>query len=68
VHGKDNVYPSDEAAGSIELDPEAEGARLRSKYGDRAVVAAYGEDCDEAISRAISEADTAKPKRAAAPA
>jgi hypothetical protein len=67
VHGRDNVYPSEDVAGSVELDPEAEGARLRSKYGDRAVMAAYGDDCDEAILQAISS-DAAKPKRAAAPA
>jgi hypothetical protein len=71
VHGKDNVYPiPDVEAGSVELDPAAEGSRLREKYGEGAVVAAYGEGFDEAIFDAVSSADSvAKPKgKAAVPA
>lgn len=67
VHGRDNVYPSEEAAGSMELNPDAEVERLVGKYGEAAVVAAYGEGYDEAIPEAISRIEApAKAKAKAA--
>ena len=68
IHGDTNVYDTDEAPGSIELDPAAEGERLAAKYGEQAMVKAYGPGYAAAIGQVVSSADTAKPKKAAAPA
>ncbi len=66
VHGKDNVYPSDEVVGSVELDPAAEGERLVAKYGEGPVHAAYGPGFDVRIAEAIASIDTtAKGRRPA---
>lgn len=67
VHGKDNVYPSDIEAGSVEIDPEKEAERLAGKYGLDKIVAAYGEGYEELIPDAISSNDaTGKGKARAA--
>jgi hypothetical protein len=69
VHGADNVYVSEGEACSIELDPATEGERLEKKYGDLALVKAFGPGYEAAISQSISSIDTAKGKRpVAAPA
>jgi hypothetical protein len=66
VHGKENVYTSvNRDAGSTELDAETEAARLVAKYGQAAVVAAYGEDFEEKLAEAVSSIDTSKKPRAA---
>jgi hypothetical protein len=67
VHGADNVYVQEGEAGSIELDPATEGERLEKKYGDLALVKAYGPGYEPAIAQAISSID-AKGKRPVAAA
>jgi hypothetical protein len=63
VFGEDNVAIVDEDAGSVELDPAEEGARLVSKYGPDVVTKVYGENFKGAVAKACSSHEvTAKPK------
>lgn len=63
IFGEDNVQVHSEDAGSVELDPAEEGARLVGKYGDAAVVKVFGENYKGAVSKACSSHEAAaKPK------
>ena len=71
IFGEDNVHVTAEQAGVVELDPAAEGERLKDKYGEAAIVKMFGENYKGAVARSLSSHEVtskAKPAKEAAPA
>lgn len=66
IFGEDNVFVQKEDVATVDLDEANEGDRLASKYGQEAVVAAFGANYRGAVSRALSSVEAAKPKGKAA--
>ena len=63
MHGKENVTHTDEAVGTVEVDPAAEYERLGAKYGAGKVAKVYGDDDGLRLSEMVTknELKPAKP-------
>lgn len=58
VHGESNIYPGEKTGQSAELDIEKEFDRLSRKYGEDAVLEAYGARAKGDIKRLVVENST----------
>jgi hypothetical protein len=58
VHGESNVYPGEKTGLSAEIDLDKEFDRLGRKYGDDAVLEAYGARAKGDIKRMVTENST----------
>jgi len=58
VHGESNIYPGEKTGESAEIDVDKEFDRLSRKYGEDAVLEAYGARAKGDIKRLVAENST----------